>query len=95
MSEPSDRLSLLGMRWRATHGVLAHEKVEPQPFEVDVVVHADVATLAKVHTGHLDLTVALRAGGLKFEGPRPLVQALPVWLRHSPFADVLKPAHAG
>jgi DNA-binding HxlR family transcriptional regulator len=64
-------------------------------FEVDVVVHADVATLAKVHTGHLDLTVALRAGGLKFEGPRPLVQALPVWLRHSPFADVLKPAHAG
>ena len=36
MSEFPDRLSLLGMRWHATHGVLPHEKIEPQPFEVDV-----------------------------------------------------------
>jgi iron complex transport system substrate-binding protein len=61
-------------------------------FEVDVVVHADVATLAKVHTGHLDLTVALRAGGLKFEGPRPLVQALPVWLRSPTSSSPRTPA---
>ena len=47
MSEPSDRLSLLGMRWRATHGVLAHEKVEPQPFEVDVILHADLSRPAE------------------------------------------------
>ena len=42
----ADRLSLLGMRWRATHGVLAHEKVDPQAFEVDVVLHADLARAA-------------------------------------------------
>ena len=37
-----DRLSLIGMRFSARHGVLAHEKEEPQPFEVDVVLHADL-----------------------------------------------------
>jgi len=47
MTELRDRLSLLGMRWHATHGVLAHEKVEPQPFEVDVVLHADLARAAE------------------------------------------------
>ncbi|HEX5038781.1 MAG TPA: dihydroneopterin aldolase [Candidatus Limnocylindria bacterium] len=47
MSAFSDRLSLLGMRWHATHGVLAQEKVEPQPFEVDVVLHADLAPAAE------------------------------------------------
>jgi 7,8-dihydroneopterin aldolase/epimerase/oxygenase len=35
------------MRWRATHGVLAQEKVEPQPFEVDIVLHADLAMAAE------------------------------------------------
>ena len=47
MSEFPDRLSLLGMRWHATHGVLPHEKIEPQPFEVDVVVHADLSRAAE------------------------------------------------
>lgn len=42
MSDHPDRLSLLGMRFMALHGVLPHEKVEPQPFEVDVVLHADL-----------------------------------------------------
>ena len=46
MTEYPDRLSLLGMRWQATHGVLAHEKVEPQPFEVDVVLQANLAPAA-------------------------------------------------
>jgi DNA-binding HxlR family transcriptional regulator len=64
-------------------------------FEVDAVVHADVATLAKVHTGHLRFAEGVRTGGLKLEGSRDIVQALPRWLRHSPFADVLRPAHAG
>jgi len=64
-------------------------------FEVDAVVHADVATLAKVHTGHLRFAEGVRTGGLKLEGARDIVQGLPRWLRHSPFADALKPAHAG
>jgi dihydroneopterin aldolase len=42
----SDRLSLLGMRFSGRHGVLPSEKVEPQPFEVDLVLHADLAPAA-------------------------------------------------
>ena len=55
MSRYGDRLSLLGMRFTARHGVLAHEKVEPQPFEVDLVLHADLARAAE--TDALDTTV--------------------------------------
>ncbi|HSK93727.1 MAG TPA: dihydroneopterin aldolase [Candidatus Angelobacter sp.] len=50
-----DRLSLLGMRYQARHGVHAHEKIAPQPFEVDVVLHADLSRAAK--TDRLDATV--------------------------------------
>jgi dihydroneopterin aldolase len=38
-----DRLSLLGMRFVARHGVHPPEKVTPQRFEVDLVLHADLA----------------------------------------------------
>ena len=50
-----DRLSLLGMRFRARHGVLPQEKVEAQPFEVDVILHADLSRAAE--TDALDDTV--------------------------------------
>ncbi|MCV0402219.1 MAG: dihydroneopterin aldolase [Chloroflexi bacterium] len=43
MSSHPDRISLIGMRFEARHGVHAEEKRVPQPFEVDVVVHADLA----------------------------------------------------
>lgn len=46
MSRHPDRLSLLAMRFTARHGVLPQEKVEPQPFEVDVVLHADLSAAA-------------------------------------------------
>jgi dihydroneopterin aldolase len=42
-----DRLSLLGMRFEALHGVLASEKVDPQPFEVDLVLHVDLDDVAR------------------------------------------------
>jgi len=42
-----DRLSLLGMRFDARHGVLAWEKETPQPFEVDLVLHADLVPAAE------------------------------------------------
>ena len=42
-----DRLSLLGMRFEAMHGVLASERVEPQPFEVDLVLHADLEVVSR------------------------------------------------
>ena len=42
-----DRLSLLGMRFEASHGVLDWEKETPQPFEVDLVLHADLESAAR------------------------------------------------
>jgi dihydroneopterin aldolase len=42
----TDRLSLIGMRFDGRHGVLAHEKVESQPFEVDLVLHGDLRDAA-------------------------------------------------
>jgi DNA-binding HxlR family transcriptional regulator len=66
-------------------------------FEVDLVVHADVGTLARVWTGHLGFADGVRAGGIRLEGPRALVAAFPGWLLLSHFAQVLRPAtaHAG
>jgi dihydroneopterin aldolase len=51
----SDRLSLIGMRFDARHGVHASEKKTPQPFEVDLVLHADLAPAAAQDA--LDATV--------------------------------------
>ena len=51
----TDRLSLLGMRFEGRHGVLPQEKVDPQPFEVDLVLHADLSTAAE--TDRLDATM--------------------------------------
>lgn len=42
-----DRLSLRSMRYEARHGVEPREKEETQPFEVDVVLHADLAAAAE------------------------------------------------
>ena len=64
-------------------------------FEVDLVVHADVGTMARVWAGNLRFAEGVRAGGIKLEGPRALVAAFPTWLMLSHFAHVLQPAHAG
>lgn len=50
-----DRLSLRGMRFRGRHGVLPEEKVTDQPFEVDLVLHADLRAAAD--TDRLEATV--------------------------------------
>ena len=50
-----DRLSLLGLRYEARHGVAPREKSEPQPFEVDLVLHAALAAAAE--RDDLDATV--------------------------------------
>ena len=42
-----DRLSLLGMRFEARHGVHDWEKKTAQPFEVDLVLHADLGPAAE------------------------------------------------
>lgn len=51
----NDRLSLIGMRFNGRHGVLPDEKVNAQPFEVDLVLHADLAPAAG--SDSLDATV--------------------------------------
>jgi dihydroneopterin aldolase len=50
-----DRLRLAGMRFDARHGVLPSERIDPQPFEVDLVLHADLDTAAT--TDRLETTV--------------------------------------
>ena len=42
-----DRLSLIGMRFEARHGVLDWEKETAQPFEVDLVLRADLGPAAE------------------------------------------------
>ncbi|MFC5502092.1 dihydroneopterin aldolase [Lysinimonas soli] len=38
-----DRITLTGVRATGFHGVLEHERVEGQPFVIDVVVHLSLA----------------------------------------------------
>ena len=64
-------------------------------FPVDLVVHAEVGALARVYTGHSSFGEGVRSGGIRVEGPRELVRALPGWLLCSPFASALKQARAG
>jgi dihydroneopterin aldolase len=74
-----DRLRLMGMRFEATHGVLPREKVLPQPFEVDVVLSADLSAAAERddlsatvdYAALFDLVRAVVTGP-----PRDLVEAL-------------------
>jgi len=42
----TDRITLRGMRFLGRHGVQLEERMEPQPFEVDVILHADLSTPA-------------------------------------------------
>ena len=64
-----DRLGLVGMRFEARHGVHDWEKEQPQPFEVDLVLHADLADAAA--SDRLDATVDY---GRLFELVRSIVE---------------------
>lgn len=37
-----DEIALRGMRFLGRHGVAPDERLEPQPFEIDIVLHADL-----------------------------------------------------
>ena len=47
MSDHSDRLSLIGMRFEGRHGVLPVEKLNAQRFEIDLILHADLDPAAR------------------------------------------------
>jgi dihydroneopterin aldolase len=42
----SDRITLAGMRFMGRHGVQLEERMEPQPFEVDVILRRDLSAAA-------------------------------------------------
>jgi dihydroneopterin aldolase len=42
----SDRITVRGMRFLGRHGVQLEERLEPQPFEVDVIVRRDLSVPA-------------------------------------------------
>lgn len=71
MTAPRDRISLLGVRGRGFHGVLADEKRDGQEFVVDVVLHLDLAPAGA--SDDLDLTVSYAEVGAdvlaRIEGP--------------------------
>ena len=64
-------------------------------FDVDIVVTAEAAAMARIWMGQMEFAHALRAGTMRLDGPRPLVQALPGWLLLSHYAHVARPAPAG
>lgn len=43
----SDRITLRGMRFLGRHGVELEERLEPQPFEVDVILRGDLSRPAE------------------------------------------------
>ena len=42
----SDRITLRGMQFLGRHGVQLEERMEPQPFEVDVIIYRDLSAAA-------------------------------------------------
>jgi DNA-binding HxlR family transcriptional regulator len=64
-------------------------------FDVDVVVSAEASAMARVWMGQVDFTDAVRAGTVRVEGPRPLIQELPGWLLLSRYAGVDRSARTG
>ena len=53
-----DRLGVYGLRFEGRHGALDGEQDDPQPFEVDVVLHATLAAAADAD--ELEATVDYR-----------------------------------
>jgi len=47
MARVSDRITLRGMRFSGRHGVNPEEQVNPQPFEVDLILRADLSRPAE------------------------------------------------
>ena len=93
-----DRLALRGIRFPCIIGILDHERVTPQPIELDVVMHLDVRRAA--HDGRLTDTIdyARVCGELRFllVASRFLLvesaaEAIAAWLLCPPSLDVPRP----
>ena len=60
-------------------------------FEVDLVVHADVAALTRVWMGDVRLGDAMRQGLIRLDGLPSVARVFPTWLALSSFATVPRP----
>jgi DNA-binding HxlR family transcriptional regulator len=65
--------------------------IDDPGFEVDLVIEADVAAMARIWLGDLTFECALRDATVRASGPRPLIKAFPSWLMLSRFAGVPRP----
>src|SRR5262245_49502175 len=70
-------------------------RIPKQYFNVDLVVNADAAAIVRVRTDAMTFAQAVRAGGLRLDGPRDPVRASLWWLLLSHSAHVEWPARAG
>ena len=61
-------------------------------FEVDLVVHADVAALTRVWMGDVGLADVTRQGLIRLDGLPIVARAFPTWLAMSSFAAVPRPS---
>ncbi len=65
--------------------------IEDPGFEVDLYVDADLSAMTKIYLGDVSFASAARAGDVRLNGRRELVQAFPSWLLLSHFAKVPRP----
>jgi DNA-binding HxlR family transcriptional regulator len=62
--------------------------------QVDVVIDADVRSLAQIWMGDLDFAEAVEAGTLVLHGPADLTRRIPAWFGQHPILAPIKPATA-
>jgi DNA-binding HxlR family transcriptional regulator len=86
------RFEVTGWRERRCWMLLHRDDVEvcirPPGLDEDLVVTTDVETLARIHSGPLTVTDAIRSGRCTVTGPADLVRAFPGWGGKSPFTGV-------
>jgi dihydroneopterin aldolase len=67
----TDRIELRGLRAVGTHGASPEERKTPQPFEVDVTIHADLARPGRSDrlNDTIDYSVLVEAVAAEVTGP--------------------------
>ena len=88
----SDRITLRGMRFLGRHGVELEERLEPQPFEVDLILRGDLSAPAASDdlADTVDYSAAFSLVGEVVEGRSyRLIEALA-----GAIADAVLAAHA-
>ena len=80
--------------WLVIDGKTTELCVHDPGMEVDLQVHADIKSFARVWLGDLPMNDALRSSGIRLLGKRDLVRQFPSWLLRSTFAEIPRPISA-